>query len=155
MVTSCTARLKHTQELYALNHSVFLCFVWISENKTIISQKSISWFLTYTKIYSTVRTEYFRSQFNPNAKISYFGSVCFLPTSDYLDCRSEHLVVFEDKLSLGQVPLRVLRFYRVRFILLLLNNRLNVLLLIPHHQKMKACKPFTNSVLLETGGFRY
>ena len=41
-----------TQKLYAFNYSLFLCFVWTSENSSIVSINKISWFvfITYTEL---------------------------------------------------------------------------------------------------------
>lgn len=51
----------NTNKLYALNHSVFLCFVWISKQRAVISLNIISWFVsvTHTELLSANRNKYF------------------------------------------------------------------------------------------------
>ena len=63
MVTICTASLTFNNSTFS-PHSVFMCFVWISEQTAIISLYSINWlvFITETTcVYCAVRTVYFYS----------------------------------------------------------------------------------------------
>ena len=58
MVTICTASLTFNNSTFC-PHSVFMCFVWISEQTAIISLYNINWlvFVTETQsVYSAVRT---------------------------------------------------------------------------------------------------
>ena len=60
VVTLCTTSLTFTNSTFCL-HSVFMCFVWISEQTAIISLYSINWlvFITETEsVYCAVRTGY-------------------------------------------------------------------------------------------------
>ena len=59
MVTICTASLTFNNSTFC-PHSVFMCFVWISEQTAIISLYNINWlvFITNRKcVYCAVRTE--------------------------------------------------------------------------------------------------
>jgi hypothetical protein len=59
VVTICTASLTFNNSTFC-PYSVFVCFVWISEQTTIISLYSINWlvFITETgSVYCAVRTE--------------------------------------------------------------------------------------------------
>jgi hypothetical protein len=59
VVTICTTSLTFTNSVFC-PHSVFVCFVWISEQTAIISLCNINWlvFITETEcVYCTVRTE--------------------------------------------------------------------------------------------------
>ena len=51
MVTICTASLTFNNPTIC-PHSVFMCFVWISEQKAIISLYSINWLVFITEILS-------------------------------------------------------------------------------------------------------
>ena len=58
MVTICTASLTFSSSTFC-PHSVFVCFVWISEQTAIISLYNINWlvFITQTQcVYCAVRT---------------------------------------------------------------------------------------------------
>jgi len=58
MVTICTASLTFNNSTFC-PHSVFMCFVWISEQTAIMSLYSINWlvFITEdTSVYCAVRT---------------------------------------------------------------------------------------------------
>ena len=58
VVTICTASLTLTNSTF-YPHSLFMCFVWISEQRAIISLYSINWlvFITETEcVYCVVRT---------------------------------------------------------------------------------------------------
>ena len=60
MVTKCTTSLAFNNSTFC-PHSVFMCFVWISEQTVIISLYRINWlvFITETEcVYCAVRTEY-------------------------------------------------------------------------------------------------
>ena len=60
MVTICTTSLTFNNSTFC-PHSVFMCFVWISEQTAIISLYSINWlvFITETEfVYCAVRTGY-------------------------------------------------------------------------------------------------
>ena len=60
MVTICTVSLTFNNSTFC-PHSVFMCFVWISEQTAIISLYSINWlvFITETEsVYCAVRTVY-------------------------------------------------------------------------------------------------
>ena len=60
MVTICTASLTFNNSTFC-PHSVFMCFVWISEQTAIISLYNINWleFITQTEsVYCAVRTGY-------------------------------------------------------------------------------------------------
>ena len=59
VVTICTASLTFNNSTFC-PHSVFMCFVWISEQTAIISQYNINWlvFVRETEcVYCAVRTE--------------------------------------------------------------------------------------------------
>jgi len=59
VVTTCTTRCNVQQSYVPHTHSVFMCFVWISEQTAIISLYSINWlvFITETEcIYCAVQT---------------------------------------------------------------------------------------------------
>jgi hypothetical protein len=61
VVTICTATFNIQKFSMFRPHSVFMCFVWISEQTAIISLYSINWlvFITETKcVYCAVRTEF-------------------------------------------------------------------------------------------------
>jgi hypothetical protein len=61
VVILCAARFDIQQFSTFCPHSVFMCFVWISEQTAIISLYSINWlvFITETEcVYCAVRTEY-------------------------------------------------------------------------------------------------
>jgi hypothetical protein len=65
VVTICTASLTFNNSTFC-PHSVFMCFVWISEQTAIISQCNINWlvFVTETEsVYCVVRTEYVKINF--------------------------------------------------------------------------------------------
>jgi len=58
VVTICTASLTFSNYTFC-PHSVFMCFVWISEQTAIISLSNINWlvFITQTQcVYCAVRT---------------------------------------------------------------------------------------------------
>jgi len=60
VVTICTTSLTFTDSTFC-PHSVFLCFVWISEQTAIISLYNINWlvFVTETEcVYCAVRTKF-------------------------------------------------------------------------------------------------
>ena len=60
MVTICTASLTFSNSTFC-PHSVFMCFVWISEQTAIISLYNINWlvFITQTEcVYCAVRIGY-------------------------------------------------------------------------------------------------
>ena len=60
MVTLCTQSLTFSNSLFC-PHSVFMCFVWISEQTAIISLYSINWLVFVTEMereYCVVRIEY-------------------------------------------------------------------------------------------------
>ena len=62
MVTICTTSLTFNNSTFC-PHSVFMCFVWISEQTAIISLYSINWlvFITQTQcVYCAVRTGCYR-----------------------------------------------------------------------------------------------
>ena len=48
VVTICTASLTHNNSTFC-PHSVFMCFVWISEQTAIISLYSINWLVCITE----------------------------------------------------------------------------------------------------------
>ena len=59
MVTICTASLTFNNSTFC-PHSVFMCFVWISEQTAIISLYNINWLVFRTEtecVYCAVRTE--------------------------------------------------------------------------------------------------
>jgi hypothetical protein len=59
VVTICTASLTFNNSTFC-PHSVFMCFVWISEKTAIISLYSINWLVCITQrecVYCAVRTE--------------------------------------------------------------------------------------------------
>ena len=61
VVTICTASLKFNNSTFC-PHSVFMCFVWISEQTAIISLYSIHWlvFITETEcVYCAVRSTFY------------------------------------------------------------------------------------------------
>ena len=61
MVTVCTASLSFNNSTFC-PHTVFMCFVWISEQTAIISLYNINWlvFISETQcVYCAVRTKYF------------------------------------------------------------------------------------------------
>ena len=75
----------NTNKLYALNHSVFLCFVWISKQRAVISLNSISWFVSITHTEILIRRAkriFLEVNLIPMLKVSYLLSVGLLPTSD-------------------------------------------------------------------------
>ena len=45
-----TYRQFNIQQFYVLPHSVFMCFVWISEQTAIISLYNINWLVFITDI---------------------------------------------------------------------------------------------------------
>ena len=58
VVTICTASLTFSNSTFS-PHSVFMCFVWISEQTAIISLYSINWLVCITEtecVYCAVRT---------------------------------------------------------------------------------------------------
>ena len=58
VVTICTTSVTFNNSLFR-PHSVFMCFVWISEQKAIISLYSINWLVCVTEtesVYCAVRT---------------------------------------------------------------------------------------------------
>ena len=60
MFTICTTTLTHNNSSFS-PHSVFMCFVWISEQTAIISLYSINWLVCITEmecVYCAVRTGY-------------------------------------------------------------------------------------------------
>jgi len=60
VVTICTASLTSNNSTFC-PHSVFMCFVWISEQTAIISLYSINWLVCITEtqcVYCAVRTGY-------------------------------------------------------------------------------------------------
>ena len=60
MVTICTASLTFNNSTFC-PHSVFMCFVWISEQTAIISLYNINWLVCITEtecVYCAVRTGY-------------------------------------------------------------------------------------------------
>ena len=60
MVTTCTASLPFTNSTFC-PHSVFMCFVWISEQTAIISLYTINWLVCITEtecVYCAVRAEW-------------------------------------------------------------------------------------------------
>ena len=71
MVTICTTSLTFNHSTFC-SHTVFMCFVWISEQTAIISLYNINWlvFITETEsVYCAVRT----------------GSLCIILVNDDLD----------------------------------------------------------------------
>jgi hypothetical protein len=64
-------------------HSVFVCFVWISEQTVIISLYSINWLVFITEkecVYCAVRTEsLYAIQINLSILREYFGFVQSVP----------------------------------------------------------------------------
>jgi hypothetical protein len=61
VVTICTTSLTITTSAFC-PHSVFMCFVWISEQTAIISPYSINWLAFITKtvcVYCAVRSEFY------------------------------------------------------------------------------------------------
>jgi hypothetical protein len=100
-------------------------------------------FITYTELVKRrAKWIFFRNQFNPNSKYFVLWPSWFVaniwPWKNGLESRSEYLVFVVEVLSVGNVPFRVLLFYRVRIVLIILYNHFNVLLFISYHQK---CKP--------------
>ena len=62
VVTICTTSLTFNNSTFC-PHSVFMCFMWISEQTAIISLYNINWlvFITETEcVYCAVRTGYFK-----------------------------------------------------------------------------------------------
>jgi hypothetical protein len=57
VVASCTARLKHPK-IIGIESELIFVFLWISEQRTIISLNNISWFvfITYKKLLRAERT---------------------------------------------------------------------------------------------------
>jgi len=58
VVTICTASLTFNNSMFC-SHSVFVCFVWISEQTAIISLHNINWLVCITDtecVYCAVRT---------------------------------------------------------------------------------------------------
>ena len=59
MVTICTASLTFNNSTFC-PHTVFMCFVWISEQTAIISLYNINWLVSITEtkcVYYAVRTD--------------------------------------------------------------------------------------------------
>ena len=67
MVTICTASLTFNNSTFC-PHTVFMCFVWISEQTAVISLYSINWLVCIKQkwsVYCAVRTEHvYRVQVN-------------------------------------------------------------------------------------------
>jgi hypothetical protein len=67
--TLCTASLTFTNSTFC-PHSVFMCFVWISEQTAIISLYSINWLVCVTEtqcVYCAVRTGSLNATFCPHS----------------------------------------------------------------------------------------
>ena len=70
VVTICTASLTFSSSTFC-PHSVFVCFVWISEQTAIISLYSINWLVCITEtvcVYCAVRTESLNT-----SRVTWFG----------------------------------------------------------------------------------
>ena len=95
MVTICTTSLTFSNSTFC-PYSVFMCFVWISEQTAIISLYSINWlvFITETEcVYCAVRTgslnviqvnisvrsvhDLFKTSGHPHSTYSDLSPVCF------------------------------------------------------------------------------
>ena len=67
VVTICTTSLTFNNSTFC-PHSVFMCFMWISEQTAIISQHNINWLVFIREmesVYCAVRTELLKTmQFN-------------------------------------------------------------------------------------------
>jgi hypothetical protein len=66
VVTVCFTRCKIKKKIPRSAHTVFMCFVWISEQTAINSLYNINWpvFITETEsVYSAVRTGYLKAWF--------------------------------------------------------------------------------------------
>jgi hypothetical protein len=156
-----SGRLKYSKSC-AFNHSFFLWFLWISEKSSIVSINSTSWFvfITYTELVKRrAKWIFFRSQFNPNSKYFVLWPSWFVaniwPSKNGPESRSEYLVFVVGILSVGNVPFRVILFYRVRIVLLILYNHFNAVLFISYHQIMKASRPSTNNSLSVIKGIEH
>jgi hypothetical protein len=98
VVTICTASLTFSNSTFC-PHSVFMCFVWISEQTAIISLYNINWlvFIVHTEcVYCAVRTGYlyiiqvsFRSlrtfKVSKVSQISHHNNVTFLFIIQWLE----------------------------------------------------------------------
>jgi len=84
VVTICTASLTFNNSTFC-PHSVFMCFVWISEQAAIISLYSINWLVCITEtecVYCAVR----------NGSYMYFRPIAVfqVPTEAFIKFAAQH-----------------------------------------------------------------
>jgi hypothetical protein len=111
VVTICTASLTFNNSTFC-PHSVFMRFLWISEQTTIIYLYSINWLVLF---YCAVRAEHllrkvwliFVFTAVPLLKCLVAGLSLWGPG---FEPRLVHVRFAADKVALGQVLLRILRF---------------------------------------------
>ena len=123
MVTIYTASLTFNNSTFH-PHTVFMCFVWISEQTAIISLYSINWLVCITetqRVYCAVRNQFpYKFQFTfcpPKPVPRFWRSVAGLSTlRPGLNPRPVHMTSVVDKVTLTEVPLPVFRFSPVRII---------------------------------------
>ena len=116
MVTICTVSLTFNNSTFC-PHSVFMCFVWISEQTAIVSLYSINWLVCITEtqcVYCTVRAglqvwcKLFSSlQTLPWGRRPFAGLSTCMPR---FDARSIHLSFMVSKVAEGQFSVTVLPF---------------------------------------------
>ena len=110
-------------------HSVFMCFVWISEKAAIISFYSVNWlvFIIETEcVYCAVRAEYLNIiRLILVCKFKAASRRRLIVESGF-DPRSVRVIFVVDKAAFGQVFLRVLSFSSVSIIPPLLHTNLHL-----------------------------
>ena len=118
MVTICTTSLTFSNSTFC-PHSVFMCFVWISEQTSIISLYNINWLVFITEIqcvYCAVRTGYLyiiHVNYHPWPRLLVHG---LSPEKLGFDPSLLHLIVVLNTVTLGQGFFPILLFYTVNII---------------------------------------
>jgi hypothetical protein len=122
VVTICTTSLTFTNPTFC-PHSVFMCFVWISEQTAIISLYNINWlvFITETEsVYCAVRTGFLNTIqviFRPNglAMAQAIGRRPLMMDAAF-NSKWVHVGYVVDKVTLTKVFLSVFRIFHVSII---------------------------------------
>ena len=122
MVTICTVSLTFNNSAFC-PHSVFMCFMYISEQRAIISLYNINWLVCITEtqcVYCAVRAGlqlwcklFSTLQTVSRSRRSFAGLSLCMPR---FDARSAHLSFVVDRVAEGQFSLTGLPFPPVRII---------------------------------------
>ena len=112
MVTICTTSLTFSNSTFC-PHSVFMCFVWISEQTAIISLYNINWLVFITAkefVYCAVRTACLCKCTIILAFNVFAMAWAVIPRTRFIPW-AVHGRLLMDKVAVGQVSVRVLRVF--------------------------------------------